>query len=66
MHVEAGPMDQLSSRDAAYLFLGDRHDSATVVSVWVLRARADGTSVSDDEVLSRLRALAALDDHFVS
>ena len=59
-------MDQLSSRDAAYLFLGDRHDSATVVSVWVLRDRADGTSVSDDEVLSRLRALASLDDHFVS
>ena len=59
-------MQRMPSRDAAYLFLGDRHDSATVVSAWVLREDADGVGVSDGDVLARLKNLTDLDDHFVS
>ncbi|GAA1905420.1 wax ester/triacylglycerol synthase domain-containing protein [Williamsia serinedens] len=56
-------MRQLSSRDAAYLFLGDRHSSATVISAWVLDHPVDALPLTDENVRSRLRAMADLDEH---
>lgn len=58
-------MHRMSSRDAAYLLLGDGVRSSTVVSAWIFAlddAGPDG--LADEVILSRMRTLVDLDDHF--
>ncbi|MBJ7289725.1 wax ester/triacylglycerol synthase domain-containing protein [Williamsia sp.] len=58
-------MKQLASRDAAYLYLGDAHRTATIVSCWVL-AEPDGApaTMSAELVAERMTTAAAQADVF--